>query len=138
MPEVTVNVTRPDLDIQEDIHRLMTDYPPLSHDKHRVHITVDNGLVTISGYTKAPPTRNYLVRSVSQVEGVKSVDSADLYDDETIRLDVARVAPMGVFVNVEYGALILAGGVPEGTTVEELVRQVGRVPGVHRVVTTFN
>lgn len=128
---------RPDIDIEEEIHDLMMTYPPLAHDRHRLHIDVQNGGVIVKGYLKALPTLEYLLNRIEQVEGVKSIESSQLYNDETIRLQVGRVIPPGVFANLEYGAVILSGKLPEGITTEALVRNVGHVAGVHRVITSF-
>lgn len=133
----SVNVNRPDIDIEADIHAHMMAYPPLSHDRHRVHVSVEAGVVSVRGYVKTPPTARYLLAAIGRVDGVKAVISSDFHDDETIRLEAGRVTPMGVFVNVEYGAVVLAGRLPEGMDIETLVRQVGTVTGVHRVVTTL-
>ncbi|MDX1993298.1 MAG: BON domain-containing protein [bacterium] len=137
MAETPVRAERPDMDIQEEIHDHLTDYPPLSHDRHRVHVEVQNGAVTVSGHVKTPQTLRYLINKIEQVEGVKSVTNEGLYDDETLRLEVGRLVPVGVFVNTEYGAVILSGNLAAGAAVESLVQQVAQVPGVHRVLTTF-
>lgn len=133
-----IHLNRSDIDIEADIHARMTDYPPLSHDRHRVHISVEDGVVTVRGYVKTPPTARFLLAAIGRVDGVKAIISSDFHDDETIRLEVGRMIPMGIFVNVEYGALILAGQLPKAMTIETLVERVGRVPGVHRVVTTLS
>mgnify|MGYP001426977479 CR=1 FL=1 len=128
---------RADLDIQHDIDRLERHYPPLVNDRHQVKIEVKDGAVTASGYTKSVPTYNYLLNSIEQLDGVKSVTADDLYIDEDLRRHVGHVVPPGISVNVEYGSAILAGRLPEDVVIEDLVKQVGMVEGIHRIVTAF-
>lgn len=130
--------TRPDVDIEEDIQRIMRTYPPLSHDSHRIQVQVQDGSVTISGYVKALQTARYLRNRIATTPGVRAVNADALFDDESIRLQVGRVIPVGVYVNPEYGAVILSGKPPSDVSVEDLVKKVALVPGVHRVITSFN
>lgn len=130
--------TRPDVDILDDIHDLMTGYPPLMHDRHRVTIDVADGHVTVSGHVKSLTTRRFLMNSVfPQVAGIQQVDDSALYDDEAIRRDVAHLVPYGVYVNTEYGAVILSGTLPANLDEEALVQQIATVDGVHRVLTSL-
>jgi osmotically-inducible protein OsmY len=137
MAEPKAPVERHPLDIEHDIHELIHTYAPLRHDRHRVHITVNDGHVVLSGYIKAIPTYEYLVNNVPLIDGVKSVDSTNLHEDETIRREVGQVVPAGIQVNIEYGAVILSGSLPQGVTIEELAQKVGMVPGVHRVISSM-
>jgi len=127
-----------DVDIQAAIQHEMRAYAPLMHDRHRVHITVEDGVIHLSGYVKSAPTYRYLLSHINTFKGVQGVVVEEFYNDEAIRLDVGQAVPTGIFVNVEYGAVILSGDLPEGEDVEQLVRKVGLVPGVHRVLTAFN
>ena len=138
MAEKSSASIRSDLDIEAGIQKVMQDsYPPLMHDRHRIDVELQNGQVTISGYVKVPHTASYLVNKVQQVEGVKSVDTEGFYNDEDIRLRVGRVVPPGVQIIVEYGAVILAGKLPDGANVDEVVGAVRALPGVHRVLTSL-
>lgn len=129
--------TRPDEDILDDIRRLFSQYPPLQHDRHAVHVHVERGVVTLEGYIKAMPTYRYLQDKLPQIRGVRFINADRLYNDEIVRLAVAKVLPLGVQVRVEYGTAILTGKLPDGVTVEELVKRVAAVDGVSRVLTTF-
>lgn len=124
--------------IESDILHIMRSFPPLTNDRHRIKIEVQDGAVTVSGYVKSKPTYLYLLNKLVHIPGVKSIQADELHDDGTIRLDVGHVVPAGIQVVVEYGAVILAGSLPDGMTVDELVRDVALVPGVHRVLTAFN
>lgn len=130
------NIT--DIDIEAAIHHAMTAYPPLMHDRHRVMLTIEDGVVTVSGYVKSAITGNFLLNTLRSVDGVKDVVVEAFYNDDAIRLDVGHAVPPGVMVRMEYGAVILSGNLPDGVEPEGIVKQVGLVPGVHRVLTTFN
>lgn len=137
MSEASVTQSRPDMDILEDIRHIEHGYPPLVNDRHQVKFDVKDGVVTISGYTKSMPTHNYVVNRTAEIDGVKEVVAKEFYNDEAIRLNVGQAIPVGVVLSVEYGTVILAGKLPEGKTVEEIVRAVGLVEGVRRVITEF-
>lgn len=138
MSEALAVHARPDIDIEKDAQNLMRHYPPLTNDRRRVSVTAQDGVVTVAGHVKSTPTYLYLLDHVAAIPGVKEVVNGGFYVDEEIRLHLGRVVPPGVNVNVEYGAVILAGRLPEGVQIENLVRQVGLVPGVNRVLTTFS
>mgnify|MGYP002396552825 CR=1 FL=1 len=137
MAETQNPIVISDLDIEAGIHHVMATYPPLTNDRHRVDVTIEDGVVHVSGYVKSAPTYKYLVNHFSSVKGVREFILEDFYNDEDIRLDVAKAVPPGLSVNVEYGAVILSGRLPDGMEIKELVRQVGLVDGVHRVRTHF-
>ncbi len=129
---------RPDVDIIEDIEDRIAHYPPTMRDRRHIQVSSQGGLVTLKGNVKTPNTRSVLLETLPQVEGVKEVSADELYDDESIRLDVGRMIEPGVmFANIEYGVVVLSGRLPSGKSAEEIVRQVAQVPGVRRVVTAF-
>ncbi len=130
-------MTRADEDILEDIRALFSQYPPLQHDRHAVHVHVERGVVNIEGYIKAIPTYRYLQDKLPRIRGVKFINADKLYNDDIVRLAVAKVLPLGVQVRVEYGTAILTGKLPDGMRVEDVVARVAAVDGVNRVVTTF-
>lgn len=138
MVETHTVSSRADVDIEADIHRLMMRYPPLAHDRHRVNVAVNQGMVTLTGYLKAPITRYYLLEHVQRVEGVLGVNAEALFDDESIRLAAGRIVPIGVQVVVEYGAVILAGTAPKEISLTALSDEVDEVPGVHQVILAFD
>lgn len=124
-----------DTDLEHAVQQVFIGYPPLMHDRHRVHVAVSDGHVTLRGHVKSAVTRDYLVRQTRLVPGVRTVDASALYDDDTIRREAGRAVPHGIFVTVEYGAVVLSGRLPAGETLEGLVQRVGQTPGVHRVLT---
>ncbi|PJF22539.1 MAG: hypothetical protein CUN56_05515 [Phototrophicales bacterium] len=136
---IETKTTQSDIDIQAALRQVLTsaEYAPLTHDRRHVEIAVQDGVVTVSGHVKTPQTVLYLRNRAATIPGVKAVQIENLFDDETIRREVGKVIPYGVQVRVEYGTVILTGQIPQDTSVEELVKRVALVPGVHRVITTF-
>ncbi|MBZ0292145.1 MAG: BON domain-containing protein [Anaerolineae bacterium] len=137
MAETNIATTRPDADIAADIEHLIRRYPPMMNDRHHVKFTVLEGKVTLIGYLKTPITQRYLTETISQVKGVTEVNASGLFDDEDIRLGVGQVIPVGVYCNIEYGAVVLTGHLPAGIDVAALTAEVEKVPGVRYVKTNF-
>jgi len=137
MAETQEKQSRSDLYIKHDIDHLETSYPPLVNDRHQVEITINEGVITVSGYVKSYPTVEYILSQFPKVEGVTSVNSDDLYVDESIRREAGKVIAPGVSINVEYGSVIISGLLTEGFDSELLVKQVSSVEGVRRIVTSF-
>jgi len=127
-------VTRPDIDILDDIHLWMTGYPPLVNDRNYIRVGVEGGIVNLSGNVKTPITRGYLLSNVRKIDGVQGVDDSALYDDETIRLHVGLALTEGAIGQVEWGTVILAGKLPEGDALDALIASIGKIPGARRVV----
>ncbi|GAB4522923.1 MAG: hypothetical protein OHK0046_36160 [Anaerolineae bacterium] len=134
MAELTM---RPDIDIEEDLHDVVRAYPPLNHDRRNYKFDVKDGVVTLTGHVKGKPTYEYVLNAVPLVSGVRSFEAARFYNDDDLRLDVGQVVPPGVLVTMEYGSAILSGHLPEDASIEDVVRAVARVPGVHRVLTSL-
>lgn len=126
-------LTRDDLDIRDDVYTLIVKYPPTNADRNYIHIEVRQGVVRLSGYVKTPINRRYLEDRIELIPGVAGLNTDDLHDDETIRLDVGKVLPYGALINVHYGTVILTGQIAEGESVDALVNAIGAVPGVQRV-----
>jgi osmotically-inducible protein OsmY len=137
MDQEEISVVRHDLDIREDIYRLMSHYPPLNHDRHQIEVEVEDGVVKLRGYARSRPTYRYLLDHIPSIRGVRAVDADELFCDEILRLDLGRLVPYGVIVNLEYGTAILTGRLPEDYSIEKLVKQIAQVRGVHRVVTSL-
>ncbi|HEX2906808.1 MAG TPA: BON domain-containing protein [Phototrophicaceae bacterium] len=138
MEQPKVSLKRHDLDIQAEVDRLKLSYPPLTKDRHSVHVQVTEGIVKISGHVQTPNTRQYFLNTVPSVPGVVAVDASELFDDESIRLEAGQRLPDGVNVGrSQYGNLVLVGKLPTGTTESEIVGRVARVQGVRRVVAAF-
>lgn len=137
MTEAQPSTKRPDIDIERAIHNLYTRYPPMMHDRHRVKLQVEDGEVTVSGHIKSKITYQLLLQNLPTVAGISAIHADKLYNDETIRFQVGRSVPVGMLVTVEYGAVVLSGRLPDDTNIEALVAQIAKVPGVNRVLTTF-
>lgn len=134
----SVITARPDLDIAYEIEDVMYQYPPLSHDRHHVQMNVSGGGVVLSGNVKTPITRRYLVEQVQHLDGVVTLNAEGLYDDETMRLEVAKLMPLGIFMRIEFGVVQLTGSAPAGTTADDLAAQIAVVPGVRRVISRLH
>ena len=138
MTHENVVIRRPDIDIQADIERMMLNYPPLAKDRHSVHVEVNDGAVRVFGHVQTPNTRRYFLNSIPAVEGVTAVDGAELFEDESIRLEVGRLLLTGVNVGrCQYGNVVLVGRLPPGANADELVAKVKQVPGVRQVITAL-
>ncbi len=138
MAEETTPVSaRPDVDIEQDVNHIFHTYPPLLHDRSRITLTVKDGVVTVRGHTKTAQSREIFVREANKIEGVQSVESSELYDDDALRIKTGQVTPFGVFTSVSYGAVVLTGRLPEGATVGETVAKVEKIAGVRKVIPNF-
>ena len=126
--------SRPDIDIEHDLPDVFNGYPPLLHDRSRLSVDVQDGVVTLSGYVKTVRAREYFEQEAAKIPGVKAVDVSETYDDEALRIKSGQVTPMGIYTMVSYGAVVLTGERPEGVTDEELVQKVEAIPGVRKVL----
>jgi osmotically-inducible protein OsmY len=139
MAHISTHPVRPNEDIEADIENIIVHYPPLMNDRRYIQVKAEDGIVSLSGHVKTPMNRDYLISHVSQVEGVKSVNADGLFDDETLRLEVGKFIPFGVFARVEYGRVVLSGTLPKDTTAETIVQNILlKIPGVQKVVTALN
>lgn len=127
-----------DIDIEHRVEHLMALYPPMAKDRRAVHVQVKDGVVILSGHVQTPNTRNFMLSRLPNVPGVTAIQSDTLYDDVSVRLDVARLLPEGVrLARVQYGVVLLTGKLPAGMTTEQLAAQIASVPGVERIVMQF-
>jgi len=138
MTTASVIIPVDDLEVEANIHHFIAHYPPLANDRKAFKVTVKDGAVTVSGHVQSPNTRRYFIDHLPEIEGVKAVKADALFDEQTIRLDIARLVPFGVKANVRYGTVVLSGELPAGTNAETLTSQVASVLGVERVLTDFS
>ncbi len=132
-----INVLRSDVDILNDIHNLLYAYPPVSHDRDFFHVTVKDGVVTVSGHLRSAVAHRWIRAALSQVEGVQALCLDTLYNDDELRLQIGHLVPPGVFVNVNHGAVTLTGHLPPEVTDAQVVQQVASVKGITRIATLF-
>ena len=138
MTETQPAAERADLDILSDIEHLIAQYPPLVKDRHAIKLDVKNGHVTVTGHVQTPNTRRYFLNTLPKIEGVKSVDAARFYVDESVRLEIGKVLPVGALVaKIQHGVVILTGDLPAGTNADSVVKSVGQLPGVVQVIPDF-
>ena len=124
---------RTDADIQAEIDHIIRMYPPLTHDRPFLDVTVANRQITASGYTRTAITRRYLENALKKIPDVTKVNTSGLYSDDQIRLAVGQKMPAGVNCNVLYGGVVLT--IPDGVAAAKLVKAAQKIPGV-RVVQT--
>lgn len=129
--------TRPDIDLDDDVLDIILHYPPLTADRHYITITVENGIVSLSGHTSNSISRKYLVDKVAEIPGVVGVNADGLYDDASINLEVGQVILPGVLANTRYGTVVLSGKLPPDGDAASVAMRVTEIAGVRRVVTTF-
>ncbi len=134
MPQTT---SRPDVDIEEDIDQLIRSYSPLKASRPYFTYKAADGVVVLTGNVRSPQARRVLLDNIPHINGVKSIQSDALHDDETIRLAVGPILPNGVYANVHFGAVALTGSLPNGATADGLIRAAGAVAGVRRVGAEF-
>lgn len=129
-----------DAEVLERIHQALRDDPVIPvDDKSSLLITVDRGNVTLAGNVRAKQTRNLAQSIVQRVAGVVSVrnDTADDLALETaIGLALARAGhtrSAEVQARANLGRVTLWGYAPSLRTVDDIVRDVARVPGARHV-----
>jgi len=113
MSEPVVISQRDDTLILDDIRHLIATYPPLANDRPAIHVSVADGLVTVTGHVMTTNTRRFFLSRLTSVEGVKTIDADELYDDTAIRLEASRLIPAGVQANIRHGVVILSGEAPQ-------------------------
>jgi osmotically-inducible protein OsmY len=125
---------RPDVDIEEDVNDIIVTYPPLAADRHHIHVTAQSGVVILDGHVRTPISRRVLIERTADIPGVAGINADEFYDDETIRLQVGKILPYGVYANPAFGVVALTGALPAEPSLDEIIQRVARVPGVVRVV----
>lgn len=138
MSEPIVVKTRSDQEIRDEIGRLIAHYPPLHNDRNAFQVQVNGGQVVISGHVSSPNIRTYFINLLPQVEGVTEVQADHLYDDQSIKQEVARRLPIGLKIaQVHWGQVILIGEPPDDMPDDVMAASVSDVPGVSRVIAAF-
>ncbi len=132
-----ITTVRPDLDIREDVISIIVKYPPLAADRFHIDVEVVDGEVILKGHAATPINRNYLIDFAAMVEGVKSIDSRQFYDDESLRLAAGRLVARGTNVNVRSGIVLLSCSSSE-SNIDAVAQSVAALPGVIKVVVTGN
>src|SRR5215468_7854754 len=130
-------VSRPDVDIEEEIDLLVRSFAPLKASRGYFTAKTRNGNVKLRGNIRTPQARLVLLDNIPHIRGVVSCDADELYDDEMIRFSVGHLLPPGVKSNVHYGAVALTGSLPDGASAEAIMEAIHAVKGVSRVVADF-
>lgn len=119
---------RPASDIEEDIREFIRTYDPLKQSRAHFSFEARDGHVILKGHVKSAQARRVLVDNVPDIKGVVSMDASQLYDDETLRLEIGKVVPPGVLARVNYGSVVLQPLIEVDK--EQVIEAVKRVPGV--------
>jgi osmotically-inducible protein OsmY len=127
-----------DTDLLEQINHIIRQYPPLMQDRHYITVQVSNGRVSLCGHTRTAITRAYLVDAVRRLPGVVQLDDSGLYSDDRLRLEISRRIPVGVYVNVDHGVVLLTGHLPEGEDKNQPIADIHAIKGIRGVQTAFN
>ncbi len=122
-----------DEDILESLHILVRANDQIRVSRSYFSYTVVNGVVKLVGNVKTPIVRRAFKDNVLQLAGVNAVDDTELFDDEGILLAVGKVLPFGMRARLNHGAVALSGILPEETSADEMVANVGEIPGVRMV-----
>lgn len=128
---------RTDQDILEDLHTLVRTYDPLKISRPFLRFEVHNGYVKVIGHVSSARTEHLFSQEILKVEGVAAVNIDDLFDDETLRFEIGKLLPTGTRIRINHGHVVLTGFKPTDKTVEELMNDVGEMPGVQSVITQF-
>ncbi|PJF44840.1 MAG: hypothetical protein CUN55_02030, partial [Phototrophicales bacterium] len=123
--------TRSDLEILADIHRLVQDTQALSLSRGHFQYTVQNGVVIVKGHISSRIGYELFVDNLMNIDGVVAVDDRELYDDETLRLNIGRILPKGLRVRIHHGVVALSGRMAaDSPEVQEAIARIGEMPGV--------
>ena len=134
----TTAIPRTDEDILESIHDLVRSYKPLVISRSYFHYRVQTGVVTVWGNIKSRSAYQMFVKNLPDIEGVIAVDTAKLHDDETLRLEIGKLLPVGVRIRVNHGQVTLTGQLPDDTSADDIKGQLVSIPGVVVVNTDFS
>jgi hypothetical protein len=128
----TVQTAVPAEDIAEAIRKFIRTYDPLKQARDYIHFQVSpDGKVTLQGHVRSIQAKRVLEDNIPDIEGVTGLDSAQFYDDETLRLSVGKHIPNGVIARANLGILVLA--VPEGIDGAALADSLAKLPGIRQV-----
>ena len=112
------------------IRDLIRSYDPLRANRETLVVHVMNGVVRLEGYVSTKRSRRVLMDNIPTMAGVMAVDDKQLYDDETMTMQVAQVLPLGVRTRVENGIVWLMG---KAANPADVVMDVAEIAGVDEV-----
>lgn len=125
-------------DIVESLHSFVRTHDQLRLSRDYFRYVVVEGVVKLIGHVKTPIVRSAFREGVLKIAGVNAVDDTELYDDETIARSVGKVLPAGVRVRLNHGSVALSGSLPAGALADELMADIGELPGVRLVSANFS
>ena len=122
-------VQRPDIDIEEDLREFARSYDPLKQARGHFECIVKDGHVTLTGNVRTMQARRVLVDNVPDIEGVVSMDESAFFDDETLRIELGKVLPQGVYVRLNYGSVVVTF-TEERKDSEKVLDKIKKIPGI--------
>jgi osmotically-inducible protein OsmY len=125
--------SRPDVDIEEEVARLIRSYPPLQMSRPYFSYQSVNGVLHLHGNVRTPQARRVLVDNAGKIPGVMQVEQTDLHDDEALRIAIGQFLPAGIFATVHGGVVSLTGRKLEQADAQALIDKVQTTAGVRRV-----
>ena len=90
----------------------------------------------MKGNSGSPQVKRVLLEYIQKSRGVVNVNMSDLYDDESIRLDIGSIVPEGILVNVQFGSVVLISELPDGN--REILQKVRSIAGIRQVVMSYH
>jgi len=121
---------RPDVDIEEDIRKFIRSYDPVKQARGHFEFSCQNGNVKVWGNVRSMQAKRVLIDNIyPDISGVVSLDASQLYDDESLRLEIGQLIPDGVLIRMNYGSVVVT--FPRGFgNAEEVLAKIRQVPGV--------
>ena len=119
-------------------------YTPLRRTYAQVDVSVQDGIVTLTGTVGSIVMKRVIVGEVSRLPGVRAVQADELYDDTSLQLAVAQTLGSNpsmciavneqVYIHIHHGRVVLTGRVFSSAKREAIEETAVAVPGVRSVV----
>lgn len=130
MADVTI-VARNDADIFDDVQRLARTAFSTRLSRGNFQYAVRNGVVTVKGHLSSRIGYDLFIDNLMTIDGVVAVDDRELFDDETLRLQIGEILPRGMRMRIQHGVVALLGRLdPNSEEVLEALAAIGEMPGI--------
>ena len=131
----------PDADVLARLHHALAGDEWLTpDDKRGLVLDVQNGVAHIAGNVRLPQTAGYVSQIAAEVPGVSTVENT-LHDDHDVETQIGLTIDREgiqreaeVFARSNLGEVTLYGAAPTAHMVDDIVRTVGKVPGVRNII----
>lgn len=129
--------------LKQSVEEALQAYSPLRTSRPEITLTVDDGVVTLSGYVSSTSIKGMAAILAGSVGGVREVVN-DLLADPELERSVAlalaqdeRTRPLSIRVRSEVGYVQLQGQVPSEEAAEAAVEIARKVNGPKQVVSAL-